>query len=49
MSKSNDQKMKIDSIYQKINGDVFVRFVKPTKLVNKMVYRKRSIVFQIPL
>ena len=49
MSKSNHQKMKEGSLYQKRNGDVFVEFVKPIKLARKMFYNKRSIVFQIPL
>lgn len=49
MSKYNSQKTKMDSLYQKKDGHVFIKFVKPIRLVKKMLYKERSIIFQTPL
>lgn len=49
MSKCNSQEMKMDSLYQKKDGYVFIKFVKPVRLTKKMFYKERSIIFQIPL
>jgi hypothetical protein len=49
MSKTSHHEMSVESLYQKCDGYVFVKFIKPVRLAREMVYKKRSIVFGIPL
>ena len=49
MSKAIHQKMRAEPLYKKIDGDIYVKFVKPVRLVRKLIYKKRSVVFQVPL
>ena len=49
MKKTHTNNENGEARYQKKNGDVFVRFVKPIRLARKMIYKNRSIVFQVPI
>jgi hypothetical protein len=49
MSKTSYREINVESLYQEGDGYVFIKFIKPLRLAREMVYKKRSIVFGIPL
>ena len=49
MSRTNHQKPSEGDLYERRNGDIVVRFVKPLRLTKKVSYKEHSIAFEIPL